>query len=234
LYDIAYIQFLQADQRRGLAASSTNFLPGRRVLATPLHEPAADNVPVTNGVEGCLKLADDGSFAALVPARRATTHQLLGTTNDSVVKERYWITYQPGEIRTCKNCHGINTADQSFGQTNGPPNNSPQALSDLLKFWKTQNTPVVTVQTNGNTNYVAISFKRRLGVSNVTHTVELSDDLTTWLSGSSYSGTNVNANTPLTTEVSRIGTNTESITVRENVPIDSAPKRFLRVKVSSP
>jgi hypothetical protein len=71
-------------------------------------------------------------------------------------------------------------------------------------------------------------------VSNVTHTVELSDDLTNWLSGSSYSATNVNANTPLTTEVSRIGTNTESITIRENVPVDSAPNRFLRVKVSSP
>jgi hypothetical protein len=234
LYDIARIQFLQADQRRGLAASSTNFLPGRRVLATPLHEPAADNLPDTNGIVGSLKLADDGSFAALVPARRAMTHQLLGTTNESIVKERYWITYQPGEIRTCKNCHGINTADQSFGQTNGPPNNSPQALSDLLKYWKAQNRPVVSIQTNANTNFAAISFKRRLGVSNVTHTVELSDDLTTWLSGSCYSATNVIANTPLTTEVSRTGTNTESITVRENVPIDSVPKRFLRVKVSSP
>jgi len=38
LYDIAHIQFLQADQRRGLARSATNFLPGRRILATPLHE----------------------------------------------------------------------------------------------------------------------------------------------------------------------------------------------------
>jgi hypothetical protein len=234
LYDIAHIQFLQADQRRGLAASATNFFPGRRVLATPLHEPAADNLPDTNGVTGSVKLADDGSFAALVPARRAMTHQLLGTTNESVVKERYWITYQPGEIRTCKNCHGINTADQSFGQTNGPPNNSPQALSDLLKYWKTQNTPVLSVQTNGNVNYFGISFKRRVGVSNVTHTVELSDDLATWLPGSSYSATNVNGNTPLTTEVSRTGTNTETIIVRENVPSDATPNRFLRVKVSSP
>ena len=232
LYDIAHIQFLQADQRRGLARSATNFLPGRRILATPLHEPAADNVPDANGLTGSLKLADDGSFAALVPARRAMTHHLLGTNDESIVKERYWITYQPGEIRTCKNCHGINTADQTL--TNGPPNNPPQALSDLLKYWKAQNTPVLSLQTNGNTNYFAITFKRRLGVSNVTHTVELSDDLATWLPGSSYSATNINPNTPLTTEVSRTGTNTETIVVRENVPMDSVPKGFLRVKVSSP
>jgi hypothetical protein len=107
-------------------------------------------------------------------------------------------------------------------------------LSDLLKYWKAQNTPVISLQTNGNTNYFAITFKRRLGVSNVTHTVELSDDLATWLPGSSYSATNINPNTPLTTEVSRTGTNTETIIVRENVPMDSVPKSFLRVKVSSP
>jgi len=134
LYDIAHIQFLQADQRRSLTGGSTNVQPGRRVLATALHEPAADNIADPNGLAGSLKLGDDGSFAALLPARRAMTHHLLGTNNESLVKERYWITYQPGEIRTCKNCHGINTADQTG--INGPPENPAQALHDLLQSWK--------------------------------------------------------------------------------------------------
>ncbi len=232
LYDIAHIQFLQADQRRGFTAGTTNIQPGRRVLATPLHEPGADNVVDTNGLTGSIKLADDGSFAALVPARRAVTHHLLGTNNESVVKERYWITYQPGEIRTCKNCHGINTADQTG--LNGPPNNPPQALHDLLRYWKTQNTITGSVQTNGASNYFGLSFKRRLGVSNVTHTVELSDDLNSWQSGSWYAASNANPNTPFTTEVSRTGTNTETIVVRENVPAGTAPQKFFRVRVSSP
>ncbi|HSU53362.1 MAG TPA: hypothetical protein VLT36_04820, partial [Candidatus Dormibacteraeota bacterium] len=231
LYDIAHIQFLQADQRRGYTGGTTNIQPGRRVLATPLHEPAADNVPDTNGLTGSVKLDDDGSFAALVPARRAMTHQLVGTNNESIIKERYWITYQPGEIRTCKNCHGINTKDQAG---NDPPNNKPQALRDLLRYWKLQNTPVFTMQSNGNTNYFAISFKRRAGVSNVTHTVQLSDDLANWYDGSSYSATSAVPNTAFTSEVSRTGTNTETIVIRENVPLGAAPNRFLRVKVSSP
>src|SRR5207249_9406928 len=176
------IQFLQADQRRGYTGGGANPVLGRRVLATPLHDPAADNVPDSNNLLGSLKLADDGSFAALVPARRAMTHHLLGTNNESLVKERYWITYQPGEIRTCKSCHGINTTDQTG--INGPPNNKPQALRDLLQYWRDQNTPVLTVQTNGATNYLALMFKRRVGVSNVVHSIELSDDLASWTPGS--------------------------------------------------
>lgn len=232
LYDIAHIQFLQADQRRGYTGGGTNPVPGRRVLATELHEPAADNVLDPAGTNGTVKLADDGSFAALLPARRAMTHQLLGTNNESIVKERYWITYQPGEIRTCKNCHGINTTDQTG--INGPPNNEPQALHDLLQYWKAQNTPVLTLRTNGNTNYLALTFNRRTGVSNVTHTVELSDDLGSWNAGSTYSATGAVPNTVLTTEVSRTGTNTETIVVRENAPLGSSPQRFMRVRVTSP
>jgi hypothetical protein len=231
LYDIAHIQFLQADQRRSLAVN-TNILPGRRVLATPMHEPAADNVVDSNGVTGSLKLGDDGSFAALVPARRAMTHHLLGTNNESVVKERYWITYQPGEIRTCKNCHGINTSDQTA--IGGPPNNPPLALHDLLQYWKAQNTPTVGVQSSGGSNHLAITFNRRAGVSNVTHTVQLSDDMASWVDGSSYSSTGNVPNTILTTELSHTGTNTETITVEENANISTAPKRFMRVRVSGP
>jgi hypothetical protein len=68
----------------------------------------------------------------------------------------------------------------------------------------------------------------------VTHTVEVSDDLSSWTGGSSYSATNSISNTALTSEVSRSGTITETIVVRENLPLTSAPQNFLRVRVSSP
>ncbi len=232
LYDLAHIQFLQAEQRRGFTGGGTNIQPGRRVIATPLHDPAADNVPDPTAPVGSVKIGDDGSFAMLVPARRAVTHHLLGTNNESIVKERYWITYQPGEIRTCKNCHGINSTDQTG--TNGPPNNPAQALRDLLQYWKSQNTPVLSVESVAETKYLGITFKRRPSVSNLTHTVELSDDLTAWVPGSSYSATNITSNTALTTEVSRTGTNPETIVVRENAPLGSVPLRFMRVRVSGP
>jgi hypothetical protein len=232
LYDISYMQFLQADHRRGYTGGGTNIQPGRRVLATPMHEIAADNPTDTNAFwSGTVKLSDDGSLAALVPARRAVTHHLLGTNYESVVKERYWITYQPGEIRTCKNCHGINTIDQA-GQ--GQPNNPPEALRDLLRYWKAQNTPVVAIQTNNGSQYLNLTFKRRAGVSNVTHTVEISGDLNSWQTGSTYSATNSLPNTAATTELSRSGSPTETITVQSTTPITAAPNQFMRVKVTSP
>ena len=50
------------------------------------------------------------------------------------MRERYWLTFQPGEIRVCTNCHGVNTADV-FG---GPiPSNEPAALRELVRWWMT-------------------------------------------------------------------------------------------------
>jgi len=45
-----------------------------------------------------------------------------------------WVTFQPGEVRVCASCHGVNQKDQAG---RAPPTNEPEALRDLLKAWKT-------------------------------------------------------------------------------------------------
>ncbi len=90
------------------------------------------------------------------------------------------------------------------------------------------------MQTNGATNFLALTFKRQLAATNLTHTVEVSDDLSNWLAGSTYFATNLPPVTTNTTEISRNGTNIETIVVRDNVPVDSAAKRFMRVRVTAP
>ena len=137
-YDITHLQFLQADFLRGY----TNGLngqtqAGRRILAVPLH--ATTNVNYasskTNAPLGGTEILSDGSQATFIPANRAVTWQLTGTNNnDSVVKERYWLSFKPGEIRTCANCHGINAVDQ-LGRKS--PTNAPLALRQLLRHWRT-------------------------------------------------------------------------------------------------
>ncbi len=135
LYPVAWLQVFEADLRRGLTLGGPSPLPGRRVVATPLHTTVAQNIPaLSSQPAGSFKLGDDGSFAAIIPARKALTWHLLN--NDvgltSQVKERFWVTFQPGEVRTCANCHGINTADQAG---NPKPTNEPKALRDLLRYW---------------------------------------------------------------------------------------------------
>ena len=153
VYDVAYLQFFQADQLRGFTGCcDTTPNPGRRVLAQPMHDPAvlASNPPSPEGPPGSVVLGLDGSQAAFVPARRAMTWQLTDNAGAGVVRERYWLTFQPGEIRVCTSCHGLNEYDQA-GQIS--PTNAPQALYDLLLHWKSNRAPQVRDDTEIDIQY---------------------------------------------------------------------------------
>lgn len=133
LYSVSHLQIFQADQVRGLGGVDEP-RPGRRVLSRVLHDARARN-PVAGGPSGSVRLAPDGSAAAFVPARRALTWQLTDPAGQGVLRERYWLTFQPGEIRVCTSCHGPNSRDQK-GQA--PAANPPEALRSLLRFWKAE------------------------------------------------------------------------------------------------
>ena len=135
LYDVLHQQFFQADQLRGLGVFKTGDTPkqGRRVLAQPMHDPSVNN-PLDSGAPvGTVRIAADGSTAAFVPARRAMTWQLTDDAGTPVVRERYWLTFQPGEIRSCTSCHGINSKDQAGNST---PVNEPEAFRQLVRYYK--------------------------------------------------------------------------------------------------
>ncbi len=132
VYDISHLQMFQADQIRGYGGAAAP-RAGRRVLAQVMHDPKVNNPANPGAPAGSVKLAPDGSSAAFVPARRAMTWQLTDTTGKAVVRERNWISFQPGEIRTCASCHGLNTKDQAGGLQ---PINKPEALRTLMKYWK--------------------------------------------------------------------------------------------------
>jgi hypothetical protein len=127
VYDIAHYQIFEADQVRGY----NNFRSGRRLLAQPIA--ASKNPANPSGPPSSVKIAADGSTAAFVPANRALTWQTTDTSGASIVRERVWVTMQPGEIRTCAGCHGENSKNQA-GQL--APVNKPEALRELMRYWK--------------------------------------------------------------------------------------------------
>jgi hypothetical protein len=132
VYDIAHLQIYEGDQIRGVFNGTR---AGRRVLAQLLHGRAAELNSSNDTPTPRVELGTDGSMAAFVPARRAMTWQLTDPSGNAVVRERYWLTFQPGEIRSCTSCHGINRQDQGG---NPVPVNQPEALRTLLQRWKTQ------------------------------------------------------------------------------------------------
>ena len=133
MYDVSHMQIFQGDLLRGIGGQNSP-KPGRRVLAQPLHETTVVNPPALGAPAGSVTLGADGSMAAIVPARRALSWQLVAPSGEPVVRERYWLDFQPGEIRSCTTCHGLNTASQIAG---GVPTNVPQALVQLLDHWET-------------------------------------------------------------------------------------------------
>ena len=117
LYDIAHMQFFQADHIRGLGIVNPGDTPspGRRVLAQTLHDIASVHINAfdATGPAGSTMIAADGSVAMVVPADRPLAWQSTAPNGAPVVRERYWISFQPGEIRACDGCHGVNTANQA-------------------------------------------------------------------------------------------------------------------------
>lgn len=136
VFTVSDLQLFQAD-----LVSGYEYRAGRRPQAMPLHAIAADTNPPRGGVPSELAVSlrpispVDGSVAALVPARRALTWQLNDAEGTALVRERYWISFQPGELRVCTSCHGPNVDDQ-LGRL--PPEHPPEALRDLLRWWKQQ------------------------------------------------------------------------------------------------
>ena len=125
IYDIAHYQIMQADRVRGYAGRS-----GRRVLGKPM---TSTFNPTTTGPAGSVQIASDGSSAAFVPANKALAWQTTDATGEPVVRERVWVTMQPGEIRTCAGCHGENSQNQAGASS---PVNKPLALRALMQHWK--------------------------------------------------------------------------------------------------
>ncbi|AXQ29257.1 hypothetical protein D0B54_11405 [Solimonas sp. K1W22B-7] len=145
IYPVDRQQFFQADQIRGYASGKPpqqggTPSPGRRVLPVPMHDPAAmaANPPVPAAAPpGSYAIAVDGSTAVFVPAQRAMAWQLVDSSktgwSQAVVRERNWISFAPGETRSCPACHGINTQAQNGAPK---PENKPEALVGLLEHWK--------------------------------------------------------------------------------------------------
>ncbi len=232
IYDIQYLQLFQADLIRGIGMRAANSTPspGRRVLAQELHDPLADNPSPgnPNAPAASVRIAADGSVAAFVPARRAVTWQTASPSGEPVVRERYWLTFQPGEIRACANCHGVNRKNQADQPASTNP---PEALRALLRHWKTNNQSIVARATIDGAPVTTFTFKRQSAAASLKQRVEYSSDLAAWLPASEYSAAGATHSGPLQ-EIERLPGPFETITLRDATPDPAV--RFYRVLTEKP
>ncbi len=128
--EVSHLQFMQGDLVRSYSNYGSQTNTGRRPIAQVMR----DGLTASGDPLGGVKIASDGSVAAFVPARRALSWQMNKTDGSPVLRERYWVTFAPGEMRACTNCHGVNRTDVVVNQP--PPTNPPQALRDLARWYK--------------------------------------------------------------------------------------------------
>jgi hypothetical protein len=206
IYDIGWVQLLQADALRGYTLDGQNVnaspLPGRRFMPNPLHSTLNEMPAVAGAPSGAVKLGDDGSWAAVLPAGRAVSWQMMdGAGTKSQVKERYWVSFAPGELRTCAVCHGVNTADQAGNL--GVPVNKPDALRSLLQYWRANNPPgsmqhaapaasvlknagtalLSVTRTGGGTGPVSVNFSTANGTALASTDYTATSGTLTWADG---------------------------------------------------
>jgi len=74
-----------------LTYGTTDPVPGRRVLATPMHDPIASGIqrPQHERHHWCQPARIGRLAGDFVPARRAMTHQTVNTNGNEAVRERY-------------------------------------------------------------------------------------------------------------------------------------------------
>lgn len=133
VYDVAHMQIYQGDQVRGIGGTATP-RAGRRVLAQHLNDANALRFnQFSAGQATSVPVAADGSVAFFVPARRAMSWSANSPSGAAVVRERYWLSLQPGEVRACDGCHGVNQSNQANAAA---AQNTPTALRELLLRWK--------------------------------------------------------------------------------------------------
>ena len=145
VFTVDNLQLFQAMQLRGIKNDESR---GRRVLAQPMTPVLVGGKNVNpmaspNAPAGSVRIAPDGSMAALVPADRALTWQLVNSAapgdakkgTDGVVNERFWLSFRPGEVRVCASCHGVSDKDQAGG-LHDTITNTPQALRDLVDHYR--------------------------------------------------------------------------------------------------
>ncbi len=203
--------------------------------------------------------APDGSYSGppLIPPMNQPTQKSYKDWNTSYPEDSWEVTepgiyYQAAYVSLLSNfLHPPTYLDWQTGYTlTGAPgattaNPSGDGISNLMKYAfgldpnvsGVESLPQPQVQNHtvsGTTNpYLTITFPRQLGAGNLAYVVESTGDLTqTWTTICTATGTLPASGPGLVSELNH--GDVHLLTIRDTVPISSATRRFLRIRVTMP
>ena len=116
------------------------------------------------------------------------------------------------------------SGDTADPDADGVPNLAEYALGLSPKAPNPNGLPVASVQNLGGTNYLTIAYEQVLYDTDISYTVQISDDLVTWNSGPAFTA-------PVGSPVDN-GDGTETWLVQDLIPSDTTTARFIRLKIT--
>jgi fibronectin type 3 domain-containing protein len=190
------------------------YLNGLLTVTAAITNTPADFTPSVNSIGDSL-VTTDPSFAGKVDDFRLYSRVLTATEVFALQAPTPYAAWQQPYFTPAQ------LADPTLSDPDADANND--GFSNLLAYafntspWSnlTSTLPTTAVQSG----YLTTTYTRRKAPSDVTYSVEVTDTLTTWQPAT----TQLNVSSPDAT--------TERVTLRDNVPMSGAAKRFIRVRV---
>ena len=231
------------EQLRSLSPALTTTSPLASALAgtnySQTFAAAGGTAPYTYAISGGtvpagLSLSGSGVLGGTPTT--AGTYSFTVQATDAValtVQKAYSLTIQtPLAVWTAAKFTAAEQADPSVSGALADPNHN--GLPNLLEFALNRDPkvpnfspPLVTGwQTRNGSTFMTVSYNRLLGAAGVSYTVEVSQDLRTWNSGSLY-----------TQDLSTVDDGnglTQSVTVQTLQPLSGTPHLFTRLRVTQP
>ncbi len=116
------------------------------------------------------------------------------------------------------------SGDTADPDGDGIPNLAEYALGLNPKAPDATGAPVASIQNIGGSNYLTLTYRQVLYDTDISYNVQVSGDLVTWDCGAGFTAV---VGSPIDN-----GDGTETWTIQDLVPSDSATARFIRLQIS--
>jgi len=166
--------------------------------------------------------AASGSFSSnFIDA--SASGSILYQVNFTIAASPY-STWKTTAFASLNGAAGI-SGDTDTPAGDGVPNLIKYALGLGPMTNGSQYLPVTGTTTISGTNYLTLTYTQVIAATDIVYTVEVSNDLLTWNSGTGYTAV-------LSTTPNGDGTNT--VVVQDLAPAGSTPHQYMRLKVTKP
>jgi hypothetical protein len=203
---------------------------GGDYLSTPTQVTIpANQMSTTLAITPITDTLAEGPESVIATARSGAGYRVRGTTRSAQVS----IADKPGDDWRFRKFGLFANIPLVAGDAADPDHDGFTNLAErAFGFDPLQTSPPLAPSLAGE--FLALTFPRSADAGDLTFRVQVAGSVGAWENGSLYSPFGDTPSNAFTTQVARNPGNPEMITVRDNVPVNASPARFIRLEILAP